>query len=100
MTEKFTPYDTAEYLKTDEDMAAYLDAVLEEDDPKLIISALGTIARAKGMSQIARNTGLARESLYRALSANGNPEFSTVLKVIHAVGISLHAQPSSLPKAV
>lgn len=91
MSEKFTQYDTAEYLKTNEDVAAYFDAVLEENDPQLIIHALGVIARAKGMSQIARETGLARESLYRALSDSGNPEFSTVLKVVRALGLQLHA---------
>ncbi|UUM20938.1 addiction module antidote protein [Mycoavidus sp. SF9855] len=94
MTEKFTRYDTAEYLKTDEDIAAYFDAVLEENDPQLAVQALGTIARAKGMSQIAQETGLARESLYRALSDTGNPEFATVFKVIRALGLQLHA---SLP---
>lgn len=91
MSKTFTRYDTAEYLKTDEDVAAYFDAVLEENDPQLIIHALGVIARAKGMSQIARDTGLCRESLYRALSNAGNPEFLTVLKVIRALGLQLHA---------
>jgi probable addiction module antidote protein len=91
MNETFTRYDTAEYLKTDEDVAAYFDAVLEENDPQLIVHALGVIARAKGMSQIARDTGLVRESLYRSLSNAGNPEFSTVLKVIRALGLQLHA---------
>ena len=89
-----TPYDSAEYLKTDEDMAAYLEACLEEagDDPAFIAQALGTIARAKGMTQLARDTGLARESLYKALSAEGNPEFATIWKVIRALGIRLHAR--------
>ena len=75
MSEKFTRYDTAEYLKTDADMAAYLDACLEEagDDPAFIANALGVIARARGMTQLARDTGLARENLYKALSADGNP---------------------------
>ena len=94
MTEKFTRYDTAEYLKTDSDMAAYLDACLEEagDDPAFIAHALGVIARARGMSQLARDTGLARENLYKALSSDGNPEFGTILKVIKALGLQLHAQ--------
>jgi len=94
MTEKFTKYDTAEHLKTDADMAAYLDACLEEagDDPAFIAHALGVIARARGMTQLARDTGLARENLYKALSADGNPEFGTILKVIKALGLKLHAQ--------
>ncbi len=93
MTEKFSRYDTADYLKTDEDMALYLDACIEEDpgDGSLIRRALGSIARAKGMSQLARDTGISREGLYRALSADGNPEFSTVMKVIRALGVKLHA---------
>jgi probable addiction module antidote protein len=91
MNQDFTRYDTAEYLKTDEDIAAYFDAVLEENDPQLIFYALGVIARVKGMNKIAQDTGLCRESLYRALSNTGNPEFSTVLKVIHALGLQLHA---------
>ena len=75
-------------------MALYLQAALEEGDPGLVAAALGDIARAKGMSQIARETGLGRESLYKALSPEGNPEFSTVLKVIKALGLQLHAQPA------
>jgi probable addiction module antidote protein len=89
---KTRPYDSAEYLKTDADMAAYLDDVLEDGDPALVTHALGVIARAKGMSQLAQDTGLGRESLYKALSAEGNPEFSTVLKVVRALGLKLHAQ--------
>ena len=94
MAEKFTRHDTAEYLKTDEDMAAYLDACLEEagDDPSFIAHALGVIARARGMTQLARDTGLARENLYKALSRDGNPEFGTILKVVKALGLKLHAQ--------
>ena len=94
MALKTTRWDSAEYLKTDEDMAAYLEACMEEagDDPAFIAPALGTIARAKGMTQLARDTGLARESLYKALSAEGNPEFATIWKVIRALGIRLHAQ--------
>ena len=92
MAEKFSRYDTADYLKTEEDMALYLDACIEEDpgDGSLIRTALGSIARAKGMSQLARDTGISREGLYRALSAEGNPEFSTVMKVIRALGLTLH----------
>jgi probable addiction module antidote protein len=94
MAENFTNYDTAEHLKTDTDMAAYLDACLEEagDDPAFIAHALGIIARARGMTQLARDTGLARENLYKTLSADGNPEFGTILKIIKALGLKLHAQ--------
>jgi probable addiction module antidote protein len=88
---KTRPWDAAENLKSEEDMAAYLEAALEDGDPALVAAALGDIARAKGMSQIARETGLGRESLYKALSPDGNPEFSTVLKVVRALGIRLHA---------
>ena len=84
-------YETAEYLETDEDMAAYLDAALKDGDAALVAAALGDIARAKGMAQLARDTGLGRESLYKALSADGNPEFATVLKVVKALGLRLHA---------
>ena len=88
-------WDAAEHLKSEDDMALYLQAALEEGDPGLVAAALGDIARAKGMSQIARETGLGRESLYKALSPEGNPEFSTVLKVIKALGLQLHAQPAA-----
>jgi probable addiction module antidote protein len=90
---KTTAYDVAEHLRTPEEMAAYLDAWLEEapDDAAGIAKALGDIARAKGMSQVAKETGLSRESLYRALSAEGNPSFATVLKVARALGFRLHA---------
>jgi len=85
------PWDVTEHLETDEDMAAYLEAALEEGDPALVAAALGDIARAKGMAQIARETGLGRESLYRALSPEGNPELATVLKVVRALGLRLRA---------
>ena len=84
-------WDPAEHLETEEDMAAYLEAALEDGDPALAAAALGDIARAKGMSQIARETGLGRENLYKALSPDGNPEFSTVLKVVRALGLRLRA---------
>ncbi len=87
------PYDTANYLKSIDDIAGYLEAVLEDGDPELVAAALGDIARAKGMTQLARATGLGRESLYKALSANGNPEFATVLKVVRALGMTLTAAP-------
>ena len=91
-----SPYDVAEHLRTPAEMAAYLDAWLEEapDDVAGIARALGDIARAKGMSQVALEAGLSRESLYRALSASGNPSFATVLKVTRALGLRLHAQAS------
>ncbi len=89
------PWDAAQCLETEEDMAAYLEAVLEEEDPKLLAAALGDIARAKGMTQIARDTGLGRESLYKALSPEGNPAFSTVLKVLHALGLKLRVEPQA-----
>jgi probable addiction module antidote protein len=84
-------WDPAEHLESEEDMAAYLEAALEDGDPALIAAALGDIARTQGMSAIARKTGLGRESLYKALSPDGNPEFSTVLKVVRALGLRLHA---------
>lgn len=90
---KTTPYDVAEHLRTPAEMAAYLDAWLEEapDDAAGIARALGEIARAKGMTQVAKDAGLSRESLYRALGANGNPSLATVLKVVRALGVKLHA---------
>src|SRR5260364_242750 len=103
-------WDAAEYLETEEDMAAYLEAALEDGNPQLIAAALGDIARARGMSKMARDTGLGRESLYKALSPDGNPEFATVLNVgkryasflrhersvaKRAVAIQVHAQPSA-----
>jgi probable addiction module antidote protein len=89
-------YDAAEYLETPEDMAAYLEAALEDGEPAVIVQALGAIARARGMTQIARDTGLGRESLYKALSHEGNPEFATVLKVVRALGIKLHAEAETV----
>jgi len=87
---------SAEHLKTPEDMAMYLEACFEEagDDAAFIAKALGNIARAKGMSQLAHDTGLGRESLYKALSGQGNPSFATILKVTRALGIRLHAEPA------
>ncbi len=89
---KTRTWDAAEHLKSEEDMAAYLEAALEEQDPALFAAALGDVARAKGMTQIAREAGLGRESLYKALSADGNPEFATVLKVLRSLGLKLHAR--------
>ena len=86
-----TPYDAAEFLKTEEDMAALLEAALEDGHPQVITASLGAIARAKGMAQIAKETGLNRESLYRALSTDGNPELTTFIAVVKALGLRLHA---------
>ena len=93
---KTRPYDAGEYLETAEDMAAYLEAALENGESAVVMHALGTIARARGMSQIARDTGLGRESLYKALSPGGNPEFATVMKVVRALGLKLHTEPEHL----
>jgi len=91
---KTTRYDVAEHLRTPEEMAAYLEACLEEanGDAAFIAKALGDIARARGMSQVARDSGLSRESLYKALSGERSPDFDTVLKVVRALGIKLHAE--------
>lgn len=93
MNEKFSRWDAADDIKTEEDAAAYFGICVEEDpgDGSLIRAALGDIARARGMSQLAKDTGLAREGLYKALSAEGNPEFTTIMKVIKALGLSLQA---------
>ena len=80
-------WDSVAYLKSDEDIARYLEAVFEDGDPNLVAAALGDVARAKGMSKIAQAAGLGRESLYKALSTVGNPEFATVLKVTRALGL-------------
>lgn len=93
MTEKFSRWDAADQIKSDEDAALYFDACAAEDpgDGSLIRAALGDIARARGMSRLARETGLTREGLYKALSAEGNPEFATVMKVIKTLGLTLRA---------
>ncbi len=83
------PWDPARYLESREDIVAYLDAALEEGDPALLAAALGDVARSKGMTEIARETGLGRESLYKALSSDGNPEFGTILRVVRALGLRL-----------
>lgn len=90
-----TPWDPAGHLETGADMVAYLEAAFEDGDPALIAAVLGDIARAKGMTQVARETGPGRESLYKALSAEGNPEFATIIKVVLALGMRLHAVPST-----
>lgn len=91
---KTTRYDLAEHLRTPEEMAAYLEACLEEanGNAAFITKSLGDIARARGMSQVARDAGLSRESLYKALSGDRSPTFETILKVVGALGIKLHAE--------
>jgi probable addiction module antidote protein len=90
-----TKYDVAEHLRSPEEMAAYLEACFEESkgDAAFVAKALGDIARAKGMTQVARDAGLSRESLYKALSGERTPGFDTILKVVHALGMELHAAP-------
>ena len=87
-------YDAASYLKTDAECGLYLQAVIDEadGDPAMVVTALGEIARARGMMQLARETGLTREGLYKTLSAGGNPSFATVMKVCRALGVELHAK--------
>ena len=85
------PYDAADHLKTPKQMATLLDAALEDGDPRVIAAALGAMARARGMTQLAKDTGLRREALYRALSDEGNPELATLLKVVKALGLTLRA---------
>ena len=89
MTETFTRFDAADYLKTEEDMSRYLDAAAEEGDPQAIIMALGTIARAQNMTKLARDAGVTREGLYKALSPDGNPGFSTIARIAHALGYTV-----------
>ena len=91
---KTTRFDLAEHLRTPTEMAAFLEASFEDSggDPAAIAKALGHIARARGMAQVARDAGLSRESLYKALSGDRNPDFQTVLKVVRALGIKLHAE--------
>ena len=97
--ETFSRWDAADYLRSEADMAAYLQAVLDEapGDAALLAEAIGDIARAKGMVQLARDTGLTREGLYKALSKDGNPRLETVLKVLHALGLKLTPQPEQEP---
>ena len=84
-------WDAADHLETTEDMVAYLEAALEQDDPQLVAAVLGDIARAQGMTKVAQEAGLGRESLYKSLSSSGNPEFATVLKVMRVLGLRFRA---------
>ena len=92
------PYDAAAYLKTEQDCALYLQAAIDESDSDaaLVVTALGDIARARGMMDLARKTGLTREGLYKALSPEGNPSFATVMKVCKALGLKLHTEPAEV----
>jgi probable addiction module antidote protein len=96
MAVKTFPYDSAEYLEDDQAIAEYLQEAMkiamEDSDPSFLAQALGTVARARGMSQIAKDAGLSRESLYKALGAEGNPEFGTILRVLQALGLKLSIQ--------
>jgi probable addiction module antidote protein len=83
------PWKTEDHLETAADIAAYLEAVFEDGDPELIAHALGVVGRAKGMTEVARRTGLGRQNLYKALSPEGRPEFATILKVVQALGLKL-----------
>ena len=88
-----TPWHPAEHLSSQEEIAEYLEAAHEEGEPSLVTAAFGDIARAREMTQLARDTGLGREGLYKALSPNGNPEFSTIMKDVQAMRLKLHASP-------
>ena len=94
MAVKTKRWDPAEHLDSDEAIVAYVDAALADGDPSLVAAVLGDVARARGMSQIARETGLSRECLYKALNVDGNPEFGTVMRVIKALGLRLTASPA------
>jgi len=96
-TESFSHYDTADYLTSEDDISSYLEAVMEEggNDPAFIAHALGVVARARNMSQLARDTGLSREGLYKALSGDGNPSFATILKIAQALGLRISFHPQS-----
>jgi len=94
MTESFIRWDAAEHLQSEEDIAAYLDAAMEAGDPALIAAALGDVARARNMMQLARDTGMTRAGLYKALSGDGNPSFATVMKVAKALGLRLKLAPT------
>jgi probable addiction module antidote protein len=91
MPTKTVPWDSSAVLRSDKEIAAYIDAVLEDGDPTLLAHALGVVARAKGMTDLAKEAGLGRESLYKSLSSDGNPSFATVIKVLSVLGVKLHA---------
>lgn len=93
MSEKLIPFDASAYLDSEELIAEYLSVALDSGDPDLLLAALGDIAKARGMSQVAKESGLGRESLYKALAPGAKPRFDTVLKVMHALGVKLQAAP-------
>ncbi|GJE59177.1 addiction module antidote protein [Methylobacterium trifolii] len=93
MPVEITDWDPSEYLDDEESIRAYLNAAFEDGDPKLIASAIGDVARARGMTQIARETGFAREALYRALSGTGNPELGTVIGVLKSLNMTVRVEP-------
>ena len=93
-----TPWDAVDHLKSQADIVAYLEAALEDGDPTLVAAVLGDIARAKGMTEVAEAAGLGRESLYKALSPGGNPQFATILKVIKVLGMELHVEATRVAK--
>ena len=93
---KTTLFDVADYLDSEEMIAEYLSAILEEDDPDLFVQALGDVAKARGMTQIAKETGLGRESLYKALRSGSNLRYQTVQKVLKALGVKLTAEPMNV----
>jgi probable addiction module antidote protein len=95
MTNGFKTFDVSEFIENDEAALAFIEDAMETGDARHIASAIGDVARAKGMSQLARETGMSRESLYRALSEDGNPQLSTVLKVLEAMGLKLSVEPAS-----
>jgi probable addiction module antidote protein len=88
----FTPFDSADYLDNEETIAAYLTAALEDPDPDAFLTAVKSVARARGMTQLAKDSGLGRESLYKALSPGAKPRYETVMKVVRALGVDLHAE--------
>ena len=90
---KLVPFDAARYLEDDESIAEYMTAILEANDPDLLLLALGDVARAKGMAQVAKDAGLGRESLYKALTPGAKPRYDTMLKLLHALGVKLSATP-------
>lgn len=94
MQVNFSRYDTADYLTTEEDIAAYLDAVMEDGDPAVIAAAIGDVARARNLSQLARDVGMSRQGLVKALSGEGNPSLATMVKVARALGLRLSFKPA------
>jgi probable addiction module antidote protein len=91
---RFTRFDAADYLDNEETIAAYLSAALDDDDPDLFLVAVKDVARARGMTQLAKDTGMGRESLYKALAPGAKPRYDTILKVVRALGVTLHASPT------